>query len=315
MRRILVLCVLLLTVAAPHVSGQSERAVLRVPGAFPTIQDAVDAARPGDIIQVAAGTYCENVVISTRGIRLRAAPAGPNGGAILSGACKTGGYGFHVLGASAEDPVSGVEISGFTVEGFDTGILLQFATGSRIHLNEVRENVYRGSSSPSYGRAQGIVLLRASFNDITQNWIHDNGHLGIGLLNGSNGNLIRANRLIDNQAQQGAYPGYACSLMLWGATNSGNRIVENEIRGALGFGLMIGSGIQTGNLVAQNRIHGHAWEGIVVYPGSFDNVIQQNNVRGNGLEGWPDMAEFNHHTMNTWERNLGTCEPGNAGCK
>ena len=50
-------------------SFASEENVLKVPRDFATIQAAVDAANPGDIINVAAGVYNENVVIVTSGFR------------------------------------------------------------------------------------------------------------------------------------------------------------------------------------------------------------------------------------------------------
>jgi parallel beta-helix repeat protein len=301
----IVLAGLLLTVAgADQVSARP----LRVPGAFPTIQGAVDAATVGDVVTVAAGKYCESVIVSTPGLRIHGAG---NGGTILSGTCKAGGYGFHVRGIASGPPVSGVEISGFVVEGFETGIFVENAVQTNIHQNEVRNNLHRDESLPSFAWAQGILLVNASFNDITENWIHGNGHLGVGLRNGSNGNLVRGNRLVDNQAQHSS--SFACTIMLWGTTNQGNRIVNNKVRGADGFGIMIGPGAQTGNLVARNRVQGHAWEGIVVMAGSQGNVLLLNNALGNGRdEGANDLGDAG--TGNFWQRNRGTCESGNAGC-
>ena len=66
-------------------SFASEVNVLQVPRDFVTIQAAVDAANPGDIINVAAGVYNENVVIVTSGLRLHA-----SSGAMIDGNGLTG---------------------------------------------------------------------------------------------------------------------------------------------------------------------------------------------------------------------------------
>jgi hypothetical protein len=65
--------------------------------------------------------------------------------------------------------------------------------------------------------------------------------------------------------------------------------------------------------VAQNRVHGHFGPGIVVNPWSYDNVIEQNNAVGNGFNNGVDLKDWST-IPNLWQRNLGTCAPGNAGC-
>ncbi|MCB9513377.1 MAG: hypothetical protein H6694_03595 [Candidatus Latescibacteria bacterium] len=66
---VLVLSLLLLTL-----SLSSHAAVITVPGDYVTVQEAVDAAAPGDTVDVAAGSYEEQVVIAN--LLLRGAGAG-----------------------------------------------------------------------------------------------------------------------------------------------------------------------------------------------------------------------------------------------
>jgi len=294
--------------AAPTATG-----VLRVPEQFATIQDAVDAATPGDTIHVATGTYCENVTITKSDLRLLAVPSGQ---VMLTGACSPGGpYGIQVLGTTGSF-VFGVEIMGFVVEHFETGIWLRYVTKSRIQLNEVRNNVSGLTPAlPATHTAQGVLLEGSTNNDVSQNVARENGHLGIGLLRGSSGNTVRGNRLYDNQAQQGMQG--SCSLMLWGAPASiNNQVVENEVIGQKGVGIMIGPGAPTGNVIGQNRVYGHADEGIITVGQANGNVIQHNDTRGNAKLAWFDLGEWSAHPDgNIWLRNLGTCAPGSGICR
>jgi parallel beta-helix repeat protein len=208
--------------------------------------------------------------------------------------------------------VANVEISGFIVDGFETGILLQNVVRSRVSSNEVRNNLARvGSVTPF--RDNGVVLRTASFNEISENFSHDNGHMGISVSGGA-GNIVRANRLLNNQRQYSL----SCSLMLYaGAT--GNQVIDNLVENTAvtnaGSGIMLGPGGALQNLVAGNRIVGHPYAGVDVRPASQSNLILRNDASGNGLaETEPDLLDYNTPGTNLWIGNIGTCTPGNAGC-
>ena len=144
--RALLALVAVLALAVPGISAAASSAqrVIQVSPSG-TISDAIEAAQPGDIIDVAPGVYCENVTITKPGVHLRA-PLGLNR-AVIDGACLGGlGHGIHVYG------VADVEIIGFVIEHFEWGIHLHSATGVKIQLNEVRF-IATGAATPPSGAA------------------------------------------------------------------------------------------------------------------------------------------------------------------
>lgn len=287
--------VALLFVPPPLAGGSL--AVLRVPEDFSTIQEAVGAASPGDIIRVARGTYSERVVIDKPNLRLQGAQA------VLDGSGVGGtGIGIHVFGAE------GVVISGFTVQSFERGIVLEGATFCRVLQNEVRNNTDKDLSTPPF-LSDGIVLIGAHGNEVLENRVHDNGHNGIFLIAGSTGNTIRANRTNDNGAQTGAALA-GCGVQLTGGSNNGNRITENEVLGN-GWGILLGpSGAMTDNFVGQNRIHQNHRAGVAIFQAATGNFVQQNDARGNGVGNLSPSFRFDLFDQgdvdNVWLRNQGT---------
>lgn len=128
-----VLAVALAGIGAARLSGAGGQ-VWHVPGDFPTIQAAVDAAAEGDTILVAPGIYVEHVVVSKSHLTLRGAgPISPverpgdsaAENVVLDGTGVNGlGIGIHVLGTAAV-PVTDVQISNFEVRNYERGISLE----------------------------------------------------------------------------------------------------------------------------------------------------------------------------------------------
>jgi parallel beta-helix repeat protein len=117
--------------------AQPAGAAVRTVHAGQSIQAAVDAATPGDTIQVDAGTYTGHVTIAKDGITLRGAGYGAGGSSLVpggpeaqcdSGICVMGRFDedFHLLRA-----VRGVHVTGFSVQGFaGSGIVALGDAGS-----------------------------------------------------------------------------------------------------------------------------------------------------------------------------------------
>ena len=127
-------------------SGGARAAVLRVPATHATIQSAVNAAEPGDVIDVGPGTYCgatidRPVVLRGHG---RATIVGCADGPILSNGVRVG---FRIPGGNGASAGSGTQIEGFILDGrgvsgdnlepLGLGIVGVFASDVRVERNRV----------------------------------------------------------------------------------------------------------------------------------------------------------------------------------
>jgi len=272
-------------------------AVLHVPQDFSTIQAAVDAASPRDIIQVAQGTYNENVLIEGKSdIQLR----GKN--TVLQGSGV--GTGIRIVGSDH------IEVQGFIVDGYGAGIVLDDTHYSRIDSIETRNNDNEEVTMPEAFDLNGLDLIGSDNNLITNVFAHHNGHDGIRLKGGSSNNTLRWNTSNDNGKNPDLLPiTVGCGIDIGGDGNNNDSFAENETNGN-GWGILLFAGEtdagSTGNTIVRNRSSNNARSGIDVFEGNHDNFIHQNFTQDNAFG---SAGTFDLHDRgdldNTWQDNQG----------
>jgi hypothetical protein len=151
--------------------------VIRVPADKPTIQQAIESAKPGDIIRVASGTYHEHLIVNKRISLLGESSATT----IIDG---------DENGTVVTISTSDVMINGFMIQhagGWPySGVLLFSLNNSVISNNKIVENEYCGLE----------IKAPSSHNIIEGNIIANNKNVGC-LVNSQNNDFYR-NSFINN---------------------------------------------------------------------------------------------------------------------
>jgi parallel beta-helix repeat protein len=190
---------------------------------YTTIQSAIDAAKAGDVISVAEGTYSENLVVKMNGISI----TGENKEKTIIDGKKTGSV-------VKIDQANNVKVSGFTIQNSggsgkeDAGISIYSANGNTIANvilvnNIVGISIYSKSSSNiisgndiKSNSNNGIFIYDSSDNRIDNNNIQNN-KFGI-YADSARNNHIYSNNFIDNTNQ--AYDN--SGMNSWDDGTSGN---------------------------------------------------------------------------------------------
>jgi len=238
-------------------SVMAEPAVIRVPADYPTIQMAIDAASPGDVVLVTSGTYYEHVTVN-KSLTLLGEDRTTT---IIDGNGTTG----NVVSVTANNVV----IDGFTIRNSEGGgVYLHQSNGSVITSNTITSNKY-----------DGVRLYKSQNNTISGNTVLNNGH-GDCILKGggvalgdSNNNTISRNTIGSN------FFGVLLNTA-WNNTIIGNTMTNNQEGGGIGFINSIG-----------NTIHHNNFFENTPYVVSFD-VSLSSNTWDNGTEGnyWSDYT-------------------------
>jgi parallel beta-helix repeat protein len=220
------------------------------PADFSKIQDAVNAANPGDLILVKAGTYYENVVVDKNNLTI----SGENPvTTIIDG---------EGLGNVTYVTGNNIAIQNFTLKNS-----AKWAWSGALYVENANNTIIQNNSI--INNRFGIYLENSSNNTISGNYLTNNDE-SIFLVNSSN-NTIYGNDLISNI--------HAIDLRF----SSINIISKNNLTNNTGVGIYL-SDSSSNNIISNNNITNHN-QGIVIYAISSDNTIIGNNIINNGFSG------------------------------
>lgn len=176
--------------------------IIYVPANFSKIQEAINAANPGDTVYVSNGTYYENIIVNKKDLRLLGEY---KGNTIIDGS----GTGTVVYVVEPNVTVDGFTIRNSGTETGDSGIFLY--SSDCCLKNNIIENctsgIQLGNSHRNYIVDNIIqnniyaIYLRLSWNNTFKDNIIQNNTCGICLRDQSNNNCLYHNGFINNTKQ------------------------------------------------------------------------------------------------------------------
>ncbi len=269
------------------------------------IQDAIDAAAEGDVIEVSSGTY-DKIQIHTDNLTLRAAE-----GAIPTIDARSGlsAVGLHADGVTVHGFVVENALRGFDVSGDSNTLSANqaksiglFGDGFRaaFFLQGAESNTLSGNTAENV--RHGFHLVDSDSNTLENNHVSTAGSMGF-MLNGSDFNTLRQNTAL-NSGQNG--------FILW-TDNHSNVLMENIAEGNGQTGIAVLS--SSNNIIENNMARGNRW-GIAVEadkwlvenpPQAESNILEGNTAKDNAEWGF-GLGETDSNTLrgNVAEDNGGS---------
>jgi parallel beta-helix repeat protein len=222
---------------------------------FSTIEEAINAANPGDTIQVASGTYNESYIEIKKALTL----SGENKNTTIID-------GKGLTGAVIAIKANNVNISGFTIRNAAWGT-------AGIYMGDALGCVIRNTIIASNVGGYGISLFRSSNNNVSDNIITSNER-GIDFSYSSN-NIVHNNTISNNV--DGIYLSYDSTHN----TFTANTMVNNSYRGFYCYSFYgekpCGNNTLIGNTIADSERGVHL-------ESSNNNTIYHNNFINNTIQ-------------------------------
>lgn len=271
-----------------------------VPADFGSIQAAVDAARPGDLVLISPGVYREEVTVTTPSLTLRGTDR--NEVIVDGGFERPNGIQVFADGVAIENMTArNAQLNGFLWSGV-TGYRGSYLTAYNnadygIFAFDSTDGVFEHSYTsghPDSGFYIGQCYpCRAVVNDV----VAERNSLGYSGTNAGGDLFVLNSRWVDNRA--GIVPNTLDSELLppeRETTIAGNYVARNDNRepvakagtyAAFGNGIVLAGGV--GNRVVDNEVEDHAHHGILVTPNldenfwpATHNAVISNDVRHSG---------------------------------
>ncbi|WP_330334266.1 right-handed parallel beta-helix repeat-containing protein [Streptomyces sp. NBC_00536] len=297
--------------------------VLRVPAQYPTLQRAVDLARPGDLVLAAPGVYRESVTLSAPRVVLRGAD---RNGTVIDGEFRRAN-GITVTGAGSavenltvrNHLANGLLITGVTdttrqtgagggkhYERLDTrlhpplhGFRAAYVTAHNnalygIYAFDASDGVIEHSYASGHADSGIYVGQCSPCRTVVRDNTVEHNAVGLEVTNASQdlyflGNRSRLNRVgaaVNSNDLESLAPQHGAVFA--GNTLTGNNDAASPEQADGGFGIGIGIGGGRDNVLERNLIDGNRHAGILLtdvlgYPVT-GNRADANRVTGNGTD-------------------------------
>ncbi len=314
--------------ARPAPVAAASGRVVRVPQEHARIQQAVDAASPGDLVLIDRGVYREEVRVTTPSLVVRGVDRNEvvlDGGLLFGNGVLVLADGVAVENLTVRNYLlNGVYWTGVT--GYRGSYLTAYNNGDYgLYAFDSTDGVMEDSYASGHPDAGFYVGQCHPCRAVLRRLLAENNGLGYSGTN-AGGELY----LIDSvwrANQAGIVPNTLDSELMppeRETTIAGNLIVDNNNRRApgkplgypaLGTGILVAGGQR--NLILRNRVVGHDGHGILILPNhdrrfwpATGNRVAGNAVSGSGRAdlavGWPGTAG----NCFAGNRAAGTAPPG-----